>query len=405
MSRMVRIAAAAFAIPAAALAGQQPSLPGLAAPPPATASTFLHLAGRVARPERRPPATGPVAPHAMAGVRVVLHRVANDTAGPIDSVRTGADGRYAFTFRARGSTDAVYFASVTYAGIAYFTPPVRAVSIGEADGDLTVFDTTSRSFPLTVRGRHLVIASPTDTRSRTVVEVYEIDNDSAVTLVTASRADAPPTFTSILPAGAANFRVGQGDLSAEVVRFSGGRALVYAPFAPGVKQFSFAYDLPASAFPASLPLERRTAFLEILTEESDARVTGAGLAVEYPVRVEGRVLFRLVARDAAASGVVRIEFPGVAMSRRPLLLAGLLAVLGAAMLLAFTRAVGRGRLAGGAGAAGEDPERLARRIADLDAEFARQRAPDDAAREAYQRRRDDMKRQLTDLLARRSGTG
>ena len=42
----------------------------------------------------------------VANVWVTLHRVAAVGAGPMDSTRTGADGRYAFAFRA-GPADSV----------------------------------------------------------------------------------------------------------------------------------------------------------------------------------------------------------------------------------------------------------------------------------------------------------
>ena len=51
------------------------------------------------------------------GVWVTLHRVARESAGPIDSVRTDAAGRYRFRYTPFGTSDAVYFASTTYAGI------------------------------------------------------------------------------------------------------------------------------------------------------------------------------------------------------------------------------------------------------------------------------------------------
>ena len=76
------------------------------------------IAGRIARPD----ASGD---RPVAGAWVTLHRVGPDAAGPVDSMRTGADGRYAFRYRATGDTLAVYFVSTNRGGVNYFTPPVR----------------------------------------------------------------------------------------------------------------------------------------------------------------------------------------------------------------------------------------------------------------------------------------
>jgi hypothetical protein len=67
------------------------------------------------------------------GLWVTLHRVGKDTAGPIDSIRTDVQGHYAFRWTPFGSTDGVYFASTTWGGIAYFTPPLKNV---ESRGDI-----------------------------------------------------------------------------------------------------------------------------------------------------------------------------------------------------------------------------------------------------------------------------
>ena len=52
-------------------------------------------------------------PRPIAGVRVVLHRVGADNAGPLDSMLTDARGRYHFQYAKSGSPDAIYFVSAT----------------------------------------------------------------------------------------------------------------------------------------------------------------------------------------------------------------------------------------------------------------------------------------------------
>ena len=59
----------------------------------------------------------------------------------------------------------------------------------------------------------------------------------------------------------------QGDIPASAVSYAKGIVSVYAPIAPGIKQLSFSFSLPAKSFPLSLPLEKETGIYEILIEE------------------------------------------------------------------------------------------------------------------------------------------
>src|ERR687886_1973844 len=100
--------------------------------------------------------------------------------------------------------------------MAYFSAPLRAPRVPGTDAELTVYDTTSGPLPLHVRGRHIVVSSPRASGAREVVEVYELANDSSLTLV--SPDDARPTWSTVIPAAARDFEVGQGDVSRSAVR-------------------------------------------------------------------------------------------------------------------------------------------------------------------------------------------
>jgi hypothetical protein len=54
----------------------------------------------------------------IAGAWVTLHRVGKDKAGPIDSMRTDALGRYRFRYQG-GDTLSIYFVSSSFGGIAH----------------------------------------------------------------------------------------------------------------------------------------------------------------------------------------------------------------------------------------------------------------------------------------------
>jgi hypothetical protein len=273
---------------------------------------------------------------AVAGQMVTLHRVGPDSAGPLDSVRAGSDGRFSFRYQRTGSGDAVYFVSATYDGIAYFSQPLRRpVETGEVS-EITVFDTTSHPVPIHVRGRHLIVSAPNVSTLRSVVEVFELSNDSSVTMI--SRDTRGPTWQSMLPTGVEDFHGEQGDVPADAIATARGRAQVFAPFAPGLKQLSFGYALPATAFPVRLPVGNPTSVLEVLLEEPGARVEAPGLREVNPVAVSGRTFRRYLAQDVPAAAVVRIMIPAAARNIRPLFIAAVLASLGAVMLGALAYA-------------------------------------------------------------------
>jgi len=136
------------------------------------------VSGRIVRPgvRRMDPVTG---------AWVVLHRVGSDGAGPLDSLQSDARGRFSFKYQRTGSADAVYFVSAMYDGIAYFTPPLPEGKVSGENGEITVFDTTSGHVPITLQGHHVVVSAVDANSLRTVVEVYDLSNDSSVTRVAA----------------------------------------------------------------------------------------------------------------------------------------------------------------------------------------------------------------------------
>ena len=342
------------------------------------------------------------------GIMVTLHRVGPDTAGPIDSVRSGPDGRYVFRYRPYGAEEALYFVSASHAGIAHFSPPLRGASVTGEDAEVTVYDTTSKALGVTVRGRHIVVSTPAVASAggesrRTVIEVYELSNDSVRTMIAGEGSGERPTWTAILPPGATNFQVGQGDVSEDAVSFTNGRVLVYAPFAPGLKQVSFSYMLPASAFPLRIPVEHRTEVFEVLMEEPEGRASGAGLAPQGPVEAEGRTFQRFLSQGVAANAVATVTIEERDGSSRTLYILLVALAVGVAMLIGLARAFTRRRTTTVIPRLGDDdPDVLARQIAALDATHEADGSKDDAARASYEERRARLKERLSDALARRA---
>lgn len=280
--------------------------------------------------------------HPVAGTWVVIHRVGPDHAGPLDSVRTDSRGRYALHYLRTGSEDAVYFVSASYDGIAYFTSPLAEGKVSGDDGELTVFDTTSRPVPMSVRGHHVVVSAVDANGLRSVVEVYDLSNDSSVTRIAASDTPKDATWQARVTPGATDFKVGQGDIPASAVVYAGDRVNVYAPIAPGIKQISFSYSLPAASFPLRLSLEKATQVYEIMVEEKAGSVTGPHIREVDPVTVDNRSFRRFLASDMAENSVAVINLPAPpARAVDPRYLVAITLLIGGVMVVALAQALRR----------------------------------------------------------------
>ncbi|HEX9083661.1 MAG TPA: hypothetical protein VF836_02895 [Gemmatimonadaceae bacterium] len=294
------------------------------------------VSGRIVRPggNRMDP---------VSGAWVVLHRVGPDQAGPLDSVRSDSRGRYSFNYARTGSEDAIYFISASYDGIAYFTLPLAEGRVSGDDGEITVFDTTSGHVPMSLRGHHVVVSAADANARRSIVEVYDLSNDSTVTRVAIGETPSAATWQTHIAPGAADFKVSQGDISAAAVSFSNGLVSVFAPLAPGIKQLSFSYSLPAKSFPLKLPLETETGIYEILVEEKTGSVTGPKLKEMDPVTVDERNFRRFLASDMPLNSVAVIDLPAPPPTHSidSRYLVALTLVIGGTMVLALARALTR----------------------------------------------------------------
>ncbi|HEV8409643.1 MAG TPA: hypothetical protein VGQ30_03980 [Gemmatimonadaceae bacterium] len=339
----------------------------------------------------------------LAGNWVVLHRVGKDAAAPIDSTRTDAAGRFVFHYRATGDSSAMYFIASSYDGIAYFTPPLRNAVTGRGDADLLVYDTTSGPVPVSVRGRHVIVTAPDTGKTRGIIEVYELANDSSVTRVAGIY--ETPTFETTVPAGVTGFVATDGDIPADAVKFDNGRVRVFAPIAPGIKQLSFHYRVPLTKGPITIPSIAPTAVLEVLVEDLQGDATGASLKKMASVNIEGRPFKRFLAQNSPGNSVVSAvapSRPGAAFSTRMAIIvigigAAMLAGLGAS-LMRKGPLVARAHELGGA-----DPDDIARQIAALDDAFEKKQSPSEDERADHYESRARMKAKLTSAIARRDG--
>lgn len=393
---------AALVLGAGSARAQQQPQPGSTAAPPVNEARRIN--GRVVRP-------GPKGQDLVGvpGIMVTLHRVGPDGAGPLDSMRTAGDGRYRFAYRATGSADAVYFTSVMFDGIAYFSSPTRAAMTYEGDASITVFDTTSRPLAIKVAGHHFVVAAPRPDGKREVAEVFELLNDTSLTLVSSD--SARPTWLVHLPPGATETHVTESDIAPGAADVTRDEVRVFAPLSPGIRQLALMYVLPKSSFPLQLPVVWPTRVLEVLAEEPTADVSGASLTKRDTASTAGRTFQRWLAEDVPASAVVSIDFRESAAARqhRIVVVVGsvLAALMAAALFVAFGRRKPRPATAPAAtpGFSADAHESLVREIALLDASWERDplRTPERAAE--YDERRRALKARLAALLAAERGQG
>jgi hypothetical protein len=294
------------------------------------------VSGRIVRPgtDRLEPVTG---------AWVVLHRVGPDSAGPLDSVRSDPRGHYSFNYTRTGSSDAIYFVSASHDGIAYFTPPLAEGKVSGNDGEITVFDTTSGRVPMSLRGHHVVVSAADANARRSIVEVYDLSNDSTLTRVAKGETAAGATWQAHVVNGIGDFKVSQGDISAAAVSYANGVVSVFAPLAPGIKQLSFSYSLPANSFPLKLPIETETGIYEILIEEKAGSVIAPHMKEMEPVTVDERNFRRFLGSDLPQNSVAVIDLPAPPPTHSidSRFLVAITLVIGGTMVLALAQALRR----------------------------------------------------------------
>lgn len=271
---------------------------------------------------------------AIAAAPLVLHRITHSQQGPIDSLRADARGR--FRFRLPADTSAVFLVSARFAGIEYFSPPLRFDPSRPDSALIIVVSDTSSSAPVRIGSRHAVISRLGPDGTRGVLEIIGVSNQSDLTRVSGDTGRA--VWGIALPAGTGTVRPGQGDFSPEALVIRHDSVLLYAPVAPGEKQIVFSYSLPSKIGRLPLRFDEPVAEVNVLLEDEDAKVSGGPLARADTQLIEGRT-FRRWSGTMPAPGTLLIVFPGAATP--PWLLPALVAATALGLLLAAWRLVRR----------------------------------------------------------------
>jgi hypothetical protein len=344
---------------------------------------------------------GPAAT-AMAGTMVVLHRIGRTGQGPMDSVRTDAAGHFLFRFPA--DTASLYILTARYEGIEYFSNPLATnPALPDTALALQVFDTSSTT-PVHTEARHIVIAKPGDDGTRTVVEILVVSNPGDRTRVAADSLSS--TWHALIPEQAIGFSAEDGDLSAGAVDRNLDSVLVLAPLAPGERQISIQYVMPAAVGTLTYRFDERINGINVLVEEPEATVTGGTLAQTDSVTfIQGRP-FRHFNGVVDSGDVVVVKVPAPLRLARGWLI-GLIALFGAALLAALVwalRGPRRGMSPHGPQPGAPDaPEALLTRLAQLDDQLELLPAQAEAERTPLLEERARIKAQLAEALARSRG--
>ena len=145
-------------------------------------------------------------------------------------------------------------------------------------------------------------------------------------------------WTAGLPAGKRTSV--RGGHSAAALHSRRAHVTVFAPiyFIALHWQLAFTYNLPATAFPLSVPIESPTQILEVLVED-EKEASPARLKEKDPVALEKRSFRRYLADDVPMNAVAVIDLPPApqqTVDRRFLVV--LTVVIGGAMILALARA-------------------------------------------------------------------
>ncbi len=241
----------------------------------------------------------------VAGVRVVLHRVGQVLQGPLDSANTDMRGRFRFLFRA--DTSAIYLLSARHSTIEYFSPPVHT---NPARPDtairIIVYDTSSTA-PVSVEARHLVVARPGEDGSRSILDLIVLRNAGQRTRTAAD--SSRPTWSGPLPRGTIGLELGESDVSPEAVTREGDSLLVNAPIAPGEKQLTVEYLVPAGHEVLVLPFTEPVAMLNVLTEEKEATVSGGTVVFADSQTLQSRS-FRRWSGTVPVGSSLQVVLPG-----------------------------------------------------------------------------------------------
>lgn len=333
---------------------------------------------------------------AAVGAVVVLHGVTPSVQGAVDSVRSGADGR--FRLRAPADTTAILLVSARWGGIEYFSLPLDRDPTVATDAVQVVVADTSAAAPVALLSRHLVIGAPAADGTRNAVDLFILANGGTLTRVAPD--SQTPTWRVVLPANVANVVIGESDFAEDAMHLHGDTLELSAAIPPGQRQIIVNYQVPPATRRVVIPFGDAAPLANILLEEDDAEVVGVLVRTDT-VSVDGRRYTRWSGGVVAGSSVELMfgaagRLPGWVVEA----VAGSFAIALIVITLLSARATRNTALGTTPVAAMATPvDGLLDAIARLDAEYAGREAESaPEARQAYLDERERLKDAVRRLL-------
>jgi hypothetical protein len=279
---------------------------------------------------------------------VVLHRVTAQAAGEIDSIRVNPEGGFHFALPSvpdPGGRGEVYFASVRYAGVLYFGPPIHEAVQLDSLYVLNVYDTVTApegGADLVVAVRYLLSRPAED--GWEIIDLFEIANEGERTLVPASAGG--PVWTYPLPEGIRDPTVGEGEIAPDASIIADGSVQITAPIPPGLRRLVLQYHV--DDLDLRYPLPGSTGQMELLVREPAPPLEVIGLVPAESVPMAQGVTYRRYAatdlRDATIAVAAGEDPPEIPARNVAVIFAMVLALGG---LWAYLRAA-RGAARSGA---------------------------------------------------------
>jgi hypothetical protein len=204
-----------------------------------------------------------------------------------------------------------------------------------------------------------VVSRPGEDGSRSILDLIVLRNAGQRTRIAAD--SSRPTWIGLLPRGTLGLELGESDVSPEAVERQGDSLIVTAAIAPGEKQLTLEYLVPAGHQVLELPFTESVPMLNVLTEEADAVVSGGTLVFADSQTLQGRS-FRRWTGEGPAGSRLRVVLPG--RPRAPeWILGALVATVAIALAVGGWYFLTRGRTAG------VSTDELLERVAALDARY------------------------------------
>ncbi|HUF76160.1 MAG TPA: hypothetical protein VMM35_07765 [Longimicrobiales bacterium] len=326
---------------------------------------------------------------ALPAATVVLHRMSEQTAGEVDSMRAAADGSFAFALPSvpNQTLGEFYLASVRHHGVMYFGPAIEAAVQLDSVYLIEAYDTLmapDAGVDVALQSRSIFLEPTGEAWQATDVFYLRNDRDRTVVARPGGRVWSYP-----LPAEAREVMTGEGEFVPGVVAFEDGAFVVRAALPPGERVFVVRYVLDSPA--VTIPSPGQTELFDLLVREPAPPLDVDPMQQVESVALEAGQTFRRYAAENLASPAVTITQGEVSEPPPVHWIAVVLAlVLTGGALLALRARPPTPRAA----VAADDRRTVLVQLARLDEEFERRDAPTPAQRREYLRRRAELLRQL-----------